>query len=163
MSIVRWNPLREMATLHEDMNRLFSRFDGGEVAGRQSWMLSMDVIEGKDEIKLKAALPGLDPKDINVQVEDNVLTVSGQRNFEEKVEEGDYYWVEQQYGSFSRSVTLPKAADTTQIKASYQNGVLELVVPKRAESKPRKIELNLGGTEPRAIEANAQDSTPPAQ
>lgn len=157
MSIVRWSPLREIAALHDDMNRLFSRFDGGEVAGRQSWMLAMDVVENKNEIRLKAALPGLDPNDIHVQVEDNVLTVSGQRNFEDRAEEGSYRWIEQQYGSFSRSVTLPKYADTTQIKAQYQNGVLELVVPKREESKPRKIELNLTNEAPKAIEASGEE------
>ena len=152
MSMVKWSPFRELASLHDDMNRLFSRLDGGEVRGRQSWMLPMDVFESKEGIKLKAAVPGLDPQDINVQVEDNVLTVSGQRRFEDKVEEGNYYWVEQQYGSFSRSVTLPQYADATRIEASYHNGILELTIPKREESKPKKIELKINGEAPRAIE-----------
>ena len=159
MSIVRWNPFRELNALHEDVDRLFSRMGFGDLArsgngefGQQSWMLPMDVMETDDAIKLKVALPGLDPKDINVHVEDNVLTVSGERRFEDKVEEGNYYWVEQQYGSFSRSVTLPQYADASRIEASYHNGILELTIPKREESKPKKIELKINQEAPRAIE-----------
>jgi HSP20 family protein len=137
------------------MDRLFSRIDGGEVAGRQNWMLAMDVFETEDALKLKAALPGLDPKDINVQVEDNVLTVSGQRRMEEKVEEGKYHWIEQQYGSFSRSITLPPSTDTERIEAGYNNGVLELTIPKRETSRRRKIELTTGANEPRTLESSA--------
>ena len=165
MTLVKWNPFRELNALHEDMNRLFSRldqrrFDGGEVGGRQLWTLAMDVIETDNAIRLKAALPGIDPKDISVQVEDNVLTVSAQRQFEEKVEEGKYYWVEQQYGTFSRSVTLPQSADTDHIEAHYQNGVLELTVPKREEAKRRKIELTVSSSEPKAIEAGTPGTQP---
>jgi len=159
MSVVKWNPFRELQALHEDVNRLFSRFDGGEVAGRQAWMLPMDVIETGDALKLKAALPGVDPNDISVQVEDNVLTLSAQRRFEEKVEEGKYYWVEQQYGTFSRSLTLPQSADTERIEAHYHNGILELTVPKRETAKPRKIQLNVGNSEPQAIEAGPETTS----
>ena len=161
MSIVKWNPWREMEALQRDMDRLFSRgnglFDGDEArvqngsSARQSWMLATDVVETQDALTLKAALPGIDPKDIDVQVEDNVLTIRGERQFE-RVEEGHYHWTEQRYGSFSRSVTLPPYADVTRISARYNNGVLELTIPKREESKPRKIELNLGDADgPKAI------------
>ena len=163
MSMVKWSPFRELASLHDDMNRLFSRLDGGEVRGRQTWTLPMDVFESKDGIKLKAAMPGLEPHDINVQVEDNVLTVSGQRRFEEKTEEGNYYWIEQQYGSFSRSVTLPPYADAEKIAAHYHNGVLELTVPKRESAKPRKIELSLTDSQPRTIEAGAGTEQTPTE
>jgi HSP20 family protein len=141
MSVVKWSPFREMQALHGDMDRLFSRIDGGEVAGRRNWMLAMDVFETEDALKLKAALPGLEPKDIDIQIENNVLTVSGHRHLEAQREEGRYHWIEQQYGSFSRSVTLPPAADTERIEASYRNGVLELTVPKRETARRRKIEL----------------------
>jgi HSP20 family protein len=159
MSIVKWNPFREMVALHEDMDRLFSRLDGGarenSVSGGQNWMLAMDVVETGDEIKLKASVPGIEPENIQIQVEDNVLTVSGERRFEDKVEQGKYTWLEQRYGSFSRSVTLPRWADSERIEASYRHGVLELTVPRREESKPRRIELKLGReeNEPKAIEA----------
>ena len=159
MSIVKWNPFREMVALHEDMDRLFSRLDGGarenSMPGSQNWMLAMDVVETGDAIKLKASVPGIEPENIQIQVEDNVLTVSGERRFEDKVEDGKYTWLEQRYGSFSRSVTLPRWADSERIEASYRHGVLELTVPRREESKPRRIELKLGReeNEPKAIEA----------
>jgi HSP20 family protein len=169
MSIVRWNPFRELNALHEDVDRLFSRMGfpagsprmgfgdparlGNSEFGQQSWMLPMDVMETDEAIKLKVALPGLDPKDINVHVEDNVLTVSGERRFEDKVEEGNYHWIEQQYGTFSRSVTLPQSADLERIEAQYNNGVLQLTVPKRQETRRRKIELTGAETAPRMIEA----------
>jgi HSP20 family protein len=165
MSIVKWNPFREMVALHEDMDRLFSRLDGGarenSAAGSQNWMLAMDVVETADAIKLKAAVPGIEPENIQIQVENNVLTVSGERRFEDKVEDGKYTWLEQRYGSFSRSVTLPQWADVEHIEAAYRHGVLELTVPRREESKPRRIELKLGreGNEPKAIEATSDAST----
>jgi HSP20 family protein len=148
-----------MVALHEDMDRLFSRLDGGarenSMPGSQNWMLAMDVVETGDAIKLKASVPGIEPENIQIQVEDNVLTVSGERRFEDKLEDGKYTWLEQRYGSFSRSVTLPRWADSERIEASYRHGVLELTVPRREESKPRRIELKLGReeNEPKAIEA----------
>jgi HSP20 family protein len=177
MSVVKWNPFRELAAFQHDMDRLFSRWeseygrgtlgrmiDGGEVNGRQSWMLATDVLETKEALVVKAAVPGIDPQHINVQVEDNVLTISGERQFE-RVEDGQHHWTEQQYGSFSRAVSLPPYADVARITARYNHGVIELTIPKREESKPRKIELNLGesaSSEPRAIEAGA-DTTMTSQ
>lgn len=159
MSITKWSPFQELAALHDDMNRLFSRMDGGEVAGRQSWMLPLDIYESKDALRIKAALPGLDPKDVQLQVDGNVLTISGHRHMEDRNERGEYYWVELQYGSFSRSVTLPSYADTMRIEAQFNNGMLELTVPRREESKPRRIELKVGQdsrtNEPAAITAGA--------
>ncbi|HEX8550676.1 MAG TPA: Hsp20/alpha crystallin family protein [Abditibacteriaceae bacterium] len=156
MSIAKWSPFQELAAFHDDMNRLFSRLDGGEVEGRQSWMLPLDVYESKDRLRIKAALPGLDPKDINIQVDDNVLTISGQRRMEDKGERGEYRWIETQYGSFSRSVTLPPYVDTMNIEAHFHNGMLELSVPRREEAKPRRIELKTG-TEPAAITAGTSE------
>jgi HSP20 family protein len=157
MSVVRWNPFREFQAMQEDMNRLFSRFEGGSngVAGdRQPWLLPMDVIENGDALKLRAALPGVDPKDVNIQIEDRTLTVSAQRHFEDKIEKDNHVWIEQQYGTFSRTVTLPQTADTEKIEARYYNGVLELTVPKAELARPRKIELKFGAAEqPKMIEA----------
>ena len=155
MSVVRWNPFRELQAMQEDMNRLFSRFDSGLVGDRQSWLLPMDVIETGDSLKLRASLPGIDPKDVHVQIEDHTLTVSADRRFEDKVEKDNYVWIEQQYGSFSRTVTLPQTADTEKIEARYHNGVLELTVPKAETAKPRRIELQVGNNEPKMIEAGA--------
>ena len=169
MSVVKRNPWRELAAmqegLHGDVNRLFSRFggfpgmDGGEQNGRQSWLLPTDIIETSDGIKLKAALPGINPDDVNVEVDGNVLTISAQRRFEDKVEKDQYHWIEQQYGSFTRSITLPQSVDTTKIEANYHNGMLELTIPKREEAKPRRIELKTTSSEPRAIEAGNAEVT----
>ena len=157
MSVVRWNPFREFQAMQEDMNRLFSRFEAGSngvAADRQPWLLPMDVIENGDALKLRAALPGIDPKDVNIQIEDRTLTVSAQRHFEDKIEKDNHVWIEQQYGTFSRTVTLPQTADVEKIEARYYNGVLELTVPKAELAKPRKIELKLGTSEqPKMIEA----------
>ncbi len=155
MSVVRWNPFRELQSLQEDMNRLFARSENGLSGERQTWLLPMDVIETADALKLRASLPGVNPDDVNVHVEDHTITVSAQRRFEEKVEKDNYVWIEQQYGSFSRTVTLPQTADTEKIEAHYNNGVLEIIVPKAASAQPRRIELTVGKSQPKMIEAGA--------
>jgi HSP20 family protein len=126
-------------------------------------MLSGDIIETPDALKLKAALPGVDAKDVDIQVNDNILTLSAQRRHEEKVEEGSYHWIEQQYGTFSRSLALPRTVDTEKIEASYNNGILELKVPKKESSKPRRIALSTQTAESRTLEANSSPQSPPRQ
>jgi HSP20 family protein len=168
MSIVKWSPLREVEAMHNEMNRLFSRlgafggFNGGQADGGQ-WMLPVDVTETPGALKLKAALPGVEPRDVNIEVSDNVLTITAERRHEDRVEEGGYQWVEQQYGTFARSVTLPRSVDTEKIEARYNNGVLELTVPKKESAKPRRIELQPGSSQPQAIEAGMQQPEAPAQ
>jgi len=174
MSLVRWNPWQEMDAMHNEMNRLFSRFSGmggfnsgeghsdnpreargsanrGDVNSGQ-WLLPMDVLETPEAVKLRTSLPGVDPQDIHIEVKDNILTVSAQRRYEDQREEGGHRWVEQQYGSFVRSVTLPTAADTENIEARSYNGVLELLVPKRESARPRRIELKIGASQAKAFE-----------
>jgi|ThiBiot_300_plan_2_1041538.scaffolds.fasta_scaffold26176_3 HSP20 family protein len=160
MSLVQWSPFREMETLQSEMNRLFSRFNGdGENSRAQNggqWMLPVDVSETKDALKLKAAVPGVDPKDVNIEVNENVLTINAERRYQDEGEDDGYRWIEQQYGSFNRSVTLPSYADADNIEASYNNGVLELTVPKKESAKPRRIELKNGSNEPQAIESGSK-------
>lgn len=166
MSIVRWSPFREMEAMHNEMNRLFSRFGGfeGEQKSGGQWMLTVDVIETPDALKLKAALPGIDPKDVNIEVNDNTLTLMAERRQEEKVEEGTYQWIEHQYGTFSRSITLPRHVDTEKIEARYNNGMLELTVPKKESAKPRRIELQtVSSNEGRTLEAGSQSNGAPRQ
>ena len=117
MALVRWDPFRELTSLQSQVNRMFSRLGDGEAAERQSWTPSVDVIETDDEIKLKAELAGMKPEDIKIEVQDNVLTVSGERHFEEEVKEDKYYRIERRYGSFSRSIALPQTADEGRIEA----------------------------------------------
>lgn len=169
MTLAKWNPWREIEELHSEMDRLFSRFTGQNGSGTGNnlrgmmgtWVMPIDVVERTDDVTLKAALPGVDPRDIQVELEDNVLTLRAERHLEEQRDQGGTHWVEQQYGTFTRSLTLPSYADTEHIEARYENGVLEMKIPKRESAKPRKIELQLGnGEAPRALEAaDTQETT----
>lgn len=156
MAIVRWDPFRELTALQDEMSRLLGRFVG-EPVERQSWIPSIDVIETKEAIKFKADLAGLKPEDIKIEVEDNVLTISGERRFEEKVEEDKYYRIERRYGSFSRSIALPQGVNTDGIAANYENGVLEVVVPKTEEAKPKRIDISVKGAQ-KAVESSATEA-----
>lgn len=159
MALVRWDPFRELTALQSEVNRLFSRVGAGDVAERQSWTPSIDVIETDGDIKLKAELAGIDPKDINIEVQDNVLTVSGERRFEEEVKEDKYYRIERRYGSFSRSIALPQAINESNIEAKYENGILEVIVPKAEIAKPKKIAVTVGEHEPRTVESTGGEAT----
>jgi len=156
MALVRWDPFRELTALQTEFNRLFSRM-AGDVAERQSWTPSIDVIETDDSIKLKAELAGMDPADINIEVQDNVLTVSGERRFEEEVKEDKYYRIERRYGAFSRSIALPQTVDEEKIEAKYENGILEITIPKVETAKPKKIKVAVGEGKQKTVEAPAEE------
>ena len=157
MALVRWDPFRDLTALQTEVNRLFSRAGTGDMAERQSWTPSIDVIETSDAIKLKAELAGLEPDDINIEVQDNVLTMSGERRFQEEVREDKYYRIERRYGSFSRSIALPQTVDESKIEAKYENGVLEVSVPKAEIAKPTKITVAVGGETQKTVEARATE------
>lgn len=157
MAIVRWDPFRELTALQSEVNRLFSRAGGGDVSERQSWIPSVDVVETKDAITLKADLAGMDPNDIALEVEDNVLTVSGERRFQEEVDEEKYYRIERRYGSFSRSIALPQGADPEKIEAEYENGVLAVTVPKVEAAKPKRISVGVKGSGPATLEGSGSE------
>ncbi len=148
MAIVRWEPVRDLLTLQERMNRMFdSSYRGGaeeDWALGGSWAPAVDIYEKDGNIVLKAELPGVDPKDVDVRVENNLLTLRGERKFDNEVKRDQYHRVERSYGSFSRSFTLPNVVDTGNIKAEYRDGVLHMTLPKREESKPRQIQINVG-------------------
>jgi HSP20 family protein len=153
MALVRWDPFRELTALQTEVNRLFSRVGSGDVAERQSWTPSIDVIENEDNIQLKAELAGMDPADINIEVQDNVLTLSGERRFQEEVKEDKYYRIERRYGSFSRSIALPQQINEEGIEAKYENGVLQVSVPKAEIVKPKKITVAIGEQTPATVQA----------
>lgn len=158
MALVRWDPFRDLTALQTEVNRLFSRASG-DVTDRQSWTPAVDVVETDDAIVLKAELAGMDPKDISIEVQDNVLTVSGERRFQEEVKEDKYYRIERRYGSFSRSLALPPTADESKVEAKYDNGLLEITVPKAEIAKPKKITVAVGGgQEPKTVEASATET-----
>ena len=147
MAIVRWEPFRDLMSLQERMNRLFDESyrgrQGAEDWTAGNWAPAVDIYEQNGNIMLQAELPGLDPKDVDVRVENNVLTLRGQRKLEENVKQDSYHRVERSYGSFTRSFTLPSVIDTEKIQASYKDGVLRLTLPTREEAKPKQIAINI--------------------
>ena len=159
MTIVRWEPFRELSSLQTEMNRLFNAaFDtptGGSNGGARRWTPAMDLVETDDHFVLRADLPGLTESDVNIELEDNMLTVSGERKAEHEDKREGYYRVERAFGSFSRSLTLPKGIDPEAVTAGFEKGVLEVRVPKPEQRKPRKITIGTAGDEPRTIEGAA--------
>jgi HSP20 family protein len=154
MAIVRWEPLREFGTLQNEMNRLFNTvFDSpapGNGGTLRRWMPAMDLVETADHFVLRADLPGMSEDDIQIEYENDTLTVSGERKAEHESKGEGYYRVERAFGSFSRSLTLPKGVDAEAVTANFDRGVLEVRVPKPEERKPRRIEI--GGSGQQTIE-----------
>jgi HSP20 family protein len=142
----RWEPFRGAATLQEQVNRLFGNVleDSREESNLTSWAPAVDIYETEHELVVKADLPEVDPKELDIRVENNLLTIRGERKFEKKVNEDNYLRVERAYGSFSRSFSLANTVNADAIKADYQNGVLTLTIPKREEAKPKQIKVNVG-------------------
>jgi HSP20 family protein len=145
MAIVRWQPAQELNTLQGEMNRLFNAFfETGNGESARRWAPAMDLMEADGHLVLKADLPGLSEQDVQIEVSDNVLTVSGDRKAEHEEQRNGYYRVERAFGSFSRSLTLPDGIDVDRIEASFDKGVLEIRIPKPTEKEPRRI--SIGGS-----------------
>jgi len=144
-SISRWDPFRNVSTLQDQVNRLFESSFQGKADNTEltTWAPAVDIYETENELVLKADLPDIDEKDLDVRVENNMLTIRGERKFEEKVKEDNYLRIERSYGSFSRSFSLPTTINSEAIKAQYTNGVLTVELPKRAESKPKQVKVNV--------------------
>ena len=143
----RWEqPLRGASTLQEQINRAFGDVVGrtGEESNLTPWAPAVDIYETEHELVVKADLPDMDPQELDIRVENNILTIRGERKFENKVNEENYLRVERAYGSFSRSFSLANSVKSDAIKADYQNGVLTLSIPKREEAKPKQIKVNVG-------------------
>lgn len=146
MAIVRFDPFRDLMTLQERMNRLFEesrtgRGEGEDWALGGSWAPLVDIFERDGQIVLKAELPGVDPKDVDIRVENNILTLRGERKWDNELKRDNCHRVERAYGSFARSFTLPSVVDTQRIKAEYKDGVLSVALPKREEAQPRQIQI----------------------
>jgi HSP20 family protein len=148
MAIIRWDPFREMTSMQGTLDRLWSGLSEGRRA--EAWLPAVDVYDTKDSVVLKAELAGMDIDDIDIEVDDNVLTIKGERRFEEKVDEERYYRVERRFGSFQRSLALPQGVRLDDIAADYEDGVLTVTVPKAEEEKPKKIEVKAA---PKTVEA----------
>jgi len=149
MTIVRYDPFRDLRTLQEEVNRLFStnlsRSFGDEGIGRGAWAPSVDIYENKDQIVLEAELPGMKQEDFDLSIENNVITLRGERKFEKTDEADNYHRVERSYGAFTRSFTLPQTVSAEGATAEYNNGVLRVTLPKREETKSRRIQVTGSG------------------
>lgn len=145
-TLSRWEPFRGASTLQEQVNRLFNDVldRSSEESSLTSWAPAVDIYETAQELVVKADLPDVDAKDLDIRVENNILTIRGDRKFEKKVAEENYLRVERAYGAFSRSFSLANTVNSEAIKADYQDGVLTLTIPKREEAKPKQIKVNVG-------------------
>ena len=150
MALIRWEPVAELNSLQNEMNRLFNTFfDQPAPAGRgggqaRRWIPPMDLVETKDHYVLRADLPGLFEEEVNVQLQDNVLTISGERKAQHETEHEGYYRLERAFGGFSRSLTLPEGIDPDAVQAHFDRGVLELRIPKPEQKRPRQVQIKLG-------------------
>ena len=148
MNIVKYDPFHDLRNLQDEMNRLFSgsisRGGSQDEVLRGAWTPSVDIFENKNEIVLEAELPGMNSEDVNISIENNVLTLHSERKFEKKDEGDNFHRVERSYGSFTRSFTLPPTVSSENAQAEFQNGVLRLTLAKREEAKPRRIEIKAG-------------------
>ena len=164
MTITRYDPFRDLRNLQEEVNRLFTgnvgrTFDDEGIA-RGSWSPSVDIYENKEQIVLEAELPGMNREDFDLTVENNVITLRGERRFEKKEDTDNYHRVERAYGSFTRSFTLPNTVSGEGASADYRNGVLRVTLPKREETKARRIEIKgEGAVSQKTIEAKPEKSS----
>jgi HSP20 family protein len=151
MALVRWDPIRDLDSLQSDMNRLFDRFfDNGRSANGSAvrrWIPAMDLVESEDHIVLRADLPGMKEGDVEIEIKDGVLTVSGERKAEHETKGEGFHRVERAFGRFSRSLSLPDGVDAGKVAAHFEDGVLEVKVPKPEETKPTRVQIGTGSVE----------------
>jgi HSP20 family protein len=146
MVMSRWDPFRELSSIQNELNRLFGRTFTGEVGEREAaWVPAVDIAETQERFLITAELPGVEPDDVDISVENSVLTLRGERKFYRETREDDFHRIERRFGAFARSITLPSTADPERINASFDAGLLTIEVPKREEAKPRKIQVKATG------------------
>jgi len=158
MNIVKYDPFRELRNIQDEMTRLFT---GVAPSNREemfsgAWNPTVDIFEGKDALVIEADLPGMNREDFELSIENNVITLSGERKFEKKTDGENYHRVERSYGSFTRSFTLPQNVTAEGAKAEFNDGVLRVSLPKREETKARKIEITGGGEKPKTIDTKSK-------
>jgi len=145
MAIIRWDPFRDLITLREKMNRLFE--DTFAARGEEkdlmasTWTPSVDIYETENEVVLTAEIPGIEDKDIEIKIEDNTLSIKGERKLEKETKEENYHRIERAYGSFYRSFTIPHNVNQDEIQAEHESGVLKITMPKKPELKAQKVKI----------------------
>jgi HSP20 family protein len=162
MAVIRWEPVRELHSLQQEMNRLFGSFletpdVGSSAAGRQ-WIPAMDLVERREHFVLRADLPGVREEDVKIELEDSVLTVSGERHSETEENREGYHRIERSTGAFRRSLTVPDGVDAGGIMARFEGGVLEVTIPKPKQRQPERVQISLAGKAPVADDADQDDS-----
>jgi HSP20 family protein len=161
MAIVRWEPFRELLSTQDRFNQLFNQTFSqafgpeGQELGSRTWAPAVDIFENDHNLVINAELPGVDPKDVEVRVENNTLFIKGDRRFEKDTKEGSYHRVERSYGSFARSFTLPNTVSAENAQAEYKDGILILKLAKREEAKPKTIKIEVAGSGSKAQAAAA--------
>lgn len=157
MAIVRWEPFRDLLATQDRFNRLFNetfaRFFGEREPAVGAWAPPVDIYETDENLVLQAELPGVDPKEVEIRVEDNTLYLKGERHSEKEVKEENYHRIERAYGSFSRTFPLPSSVDPEKVKAEYKDGLLTLTMAKREEAKPKTIKIHISGGEAKQASA----------
>jgi HSP20 family protein len=162
MALVRWEPVRELNSLQQEMNRLFSTFfdaptTGGNGGAGRRWIPAMDLVETEEHYVLTADLPGLSQEEISLEFDGDVLTLSGERKSEHTERKEGFYRLERATGSFSRTLTLPEGVDPDAVTATFDKGVLEVRIPKPEQRKPKKVSIKVGDA-PKTIDSEASDS-----
>jgi len=156
MAITRWDPFRDVLTLQNRLNSLFQDYNrgqnDGDVVSTAAFVPPVDIYEDEHKIVLKLEVPGLKQEDLDIQLENNTLTVRGERKFEKEEKEENFHRIERRYGSFFRSFTVPTTVNTENVKASYDSGVLRIELEKRAEAKPKQIKVQVGSG-PKQVES----------
>jgi HSP20 family protein len=161
MAITRWDPFQELSSLQNRVNSLFQdygRTGQDELTTTGSFVPAVDVYEDEHKVTLKLEIPGIKQEDVDVRLENNTLTVRGERNFEKEEKEENFHRIERRYGSFARSFSLPTTLDSEKIQAKYENGVLKIEIAKRAEAKPKQIKVNIGSAQGKTLEAVKPES-----
>jgi HSP20 family protein len=148
MDLVQWRPFREVSRLRSEMDRLWDEYFGpGRRAFQpmeEAWMPAVDVSETADKVTVKAEIPGMEAKDIEISMVGDTLTIKGEKKVEREEKDENYHMVERSYGSFSRAMKLPAVVEADKVEATYKNGVLTVVLPKKEEVKPKAIEVKAG-------------------
>jgi HSP20 family protein len=154
--ITRWDPFRDLAQLQDRVNRLFQETNSNREEGftTSSFVPPVDIYETEHEIVLKMEVPGVEQKDLDIRIENQTISIRGERKFENEVKEENFHRVERRYGSFQRSFTLPNTVNPENVTADYDNGVLKVKLGKRAEAKPKQIKVNVGAQ--KTIESKGQ-------
>jgi HSP20 family protein len=146
MAITRWDPFREVVSMQNRLNSIFRDLNEGDSPlTTASFVPAVDIYEDAQKVVLKLEVPGIDQKDLDIRVENNTLTVKGERKFEKEEKEENFHRIERRYGSFFRAFTLPSSVNTEDVQASYDAGVLKLELAKKPEAQPKQIKINVGG------------------